>query len=110
MMGLIGIELERACNIGHLNHQYCPYHYDLWDFVGLAVCVMHVCQRRVGMVDALAFFRERVREAGEISARAFERCRPNLNEMGLCPICQEGYKLGGYGVLSCGHIMHLHCR
>ena len=62
------------------------------------------------MVDALAIVRERVRLAGEISARAFVRWRPDPNGMGLCPICQEGYKLGGYGVLCCGHIIHLHCR
>ena len=61
------------------------------------------------MVDALAIVRERVREAGEIPARAFDRCCPNPSGMGLCPICQEGYKLGGYSVLRCGHIMHLHC-
>ena len=31
------------------------------------------------------------------------------NKMGLCPICQEGFDLGGYGVLACGHIIHLDC-
>jgi hypothetical protein len=30
--------------------------------------------------------------------------------MGLCPICQDGFELGGYGVLRWGHVMHLHCR
>ncbi len=28
---------------------------------------------------------------------------------GVPPICQEGYELGGYGVLVCGHIMHRNC-
>ena len=31
------------------------------------------------------------------------------DEMGLCPICQEGFDLGGYGVLACSHIIHLDC-
>ena len=71
---------------------------------------MRVCHRRVGPVDALTIVRERVRRAGEISGRAFVRWRPDPKVLGLCPICQYGYKLGGYGVLLCGHIMHLHCR
>ena len=32
------------------------------------------------------------------------------NEIGLCPIFQEGFDLGGYGVITCGHIMHIDCR
>jgi len=43
-------------------------------------------------------------------AHVFVRGFPDPDEMGLCPIYQEGYKLGLYGVLQCGHIMHLHCR
>ena len=50
-----------------------------------------------------------MRLAGEISARAFVRWRPEPDGLGLCSICQEGYDLGGYGVLCCGHIMHLQC-
>jgi hypothetical protein len=110
LMGLIGAELRTACDLGHLNHRLCPYHHDLRDFVGLAVRVMRVCHRRVGPVDALTIVRERVRRAGEISGRAFVRWRPDPEVLGLCPICQDGYELGGYGVLLCGHIMHLHCR
>jgi hypothetical protein len=110
MMGLIGDELDRACGVGHLDHHYCPYHFDLQDFVGLAVRVMRVCHRRVGRVDALTIVRERVRMAGESSARAFVSWRPDPDGMGCCPICQEGFELGGYGVLLCGHIMHRHCR
>ena len=83
MMGLIGIELDHACGLGHLDHQYCPYHYNLRELVGLAVRVMRVCQWQVGMVDALAIVRERVREAGEILARAFVRWRPDPDGMGL---------------------------
>ena len=62
------------------------------------------------MVDALATVSERVRIAGELSARAFVRWVPDPYRMGLCPICQDGYELGGYGVLHCGHIMLLQCR
>jgi hypothetical protein len=61
-------------------------------------------------VDALATVSERVTLVGALSARAFVRGYRDPDEMGLCPICQNGYKLGGYGVLQCGHIMHLHCR
>ncbi len=99
MMGLVGAELQRACGLEHLDHQYCPYHYNLRDYVGLAVRVMRVCQRQLGRVDALVIVRERVRMAGELSAHAFLRWRPDPNGMELCPICQDGYKLGGYGVL-----------
>ena len=28
-------------------------------------------------------------------------------KMGLCPICQEGFDLGGYDVIACSLIMHL---
>ena len=110
MMGLIGVELTRACGLGHLNNRSCPYHYDLQDYVGLAVRVMRVCRRRVGIVDALTTVSERVRIAGEISARGFVHWVPDPGRMGLCSICQDGYELGGYGVLHCGHIMHLQCR
>ena len=82
MMGLVGDELRRACGLGHLDHRYCPYHYDLRDFVGLTVRAMRVCRRQVGMVDALEIVRERVRLAGEILARAFVRWRPDPDGMG----------------------------
>ena len=62
------------------------------------------------MVDALAIVRDRVRDAERMSVRAFVRWRPDPDGLGLCPICQNGYELGGYGVLLCGHVMHLHCR
>ena len=42
MMGLVCDELHRACGKSHLDHWYCPYHYNLRDFVCLAVCVMSV--------------------------------------------------------------------
>ena len=42
MMRLVSVELRRACKYGHLNNRFCPYHYDLRDFVGLAVRVMRV--------------------------------------------------------------------
>ena len=110
MVELVSVELRRACDLGRLDHRACNYHFDLRDFVGLAVRVMRVCHWRVGMVAALTIVRDRVRGAGEISARAFVRWRPDPDGLGLCPICQDGYELGGYGVLRCGHIMHLHCR
>ena len=43
MMGLIGVELSRACGLGHLDNRSCTYHYDFRDYVGLAVRVMRVC-------------------------------------------------------------------
>ena len=61
-------------------------------------------------MDALAIVRERVRMAGELSARAFVRWCPDPDGVGLCPTCQDGYELCGYGVLQCSHIMHLHCQ
>jgi hypothetical protein len=103
MMGLIGAELTCACGLGHLDHRSCPYHYDLREYVCLAVHVMRVCRRRVGRVDALSTVSEKVRMAGEVSAHAFLCWSPDPNGMGLCPIFQDGYKLGGYGVLHCGH-------
>jgi len=110
MMGLIGVELTRSCGLGHLNNRSCLYHYNLQDYVGLAVRLMRVCWQRVGLVDALATVSERVRIAGEVLARAFVRWVPDPDGMGLCHICQDGYELGWYGVLHCGHIMHLHFR
>jgi hypothetical protein len=108
MMGLIGHELHRARRAGHLDHRWSPYHYDLRGFVGLAVRVMQVCCRRVGMADALTVVRERVLYAGASSSRAFITFDPD--GMGVCPICQEGFELGGYGVLPCSHVMHHQCR
>ena len=110
MMGLVGAELTCACGLGHLDQRSFPYHYDLRDYVYLAVRVMRVCRRQVGRVDALATVSERVTLVETLLARAFVRGYRDPDEMGLCPICQDGYKLGGYGVLQCGHIMHLHCR
>ena len=44
------------------------------------------------------------------AARAFVRGFRNLDKMGLCPIFQDGFELGRYGVLVRGYIMHLDCR
>ena len=110
MMGLIGAKLTCACGLGKLDHRSCPYHYDLREYVCLAVHVMRVCRRRVGRVDALATVSERVMMVGGLSARAFVRWCPDPDGMGLCPIFQDGYNLSGYSVLHCGHVMHLHCR
>jgi hypothetical protein len=108
MMGLIGHELHRARRAGHLDHRWSPYHYDLWGYVGLAVRVMQVCCWRVGVEDALTVVRERVLYAGASTSRAFITFDPD--GMGICPISQEGFELGGYGVLRCGHVMHRQCR
>jgi hypothetical protein len=105
MMGLIGRELYRARYGGRLG---CSYHYDLRGYVGLAVRVMRVCRRRIGVGDALAAVGERVTYARNSASRAFVASDPG--GMGVCPICQEGFELGGYGVLRCGHVMHRQCR
>jgi hypothetical protein len=105
LMGLIGHELSRASRDGNLGF---TYHYDLRGYVGLAVRVMRVCRRRIGVVDELAVVGGRVRYAAVQVGRAFITFDPD--GMGLCPICQEGFELGGYGVLHCGHVMHRQCR
>ena len=108
MMGLIGHDLHRSRRFGHLDHRWTPYHDDLRGYVGLAVRVMQVCRRRVGVVDALTVVRERVLYAGASSSRGLITFDPN--GMVICPICQEGFDLGGDGVLLCGHVMHRQCR
>jgi hypothetical protein len=108
MMGLIGHELDRSRRVGHLDHRWCPFHYDLWGYVSLAARVMRVCCWRVGVADLLTVVRERVLYAGASTSRAFITFDPD--GMGICPICQEGFELGGYGVLRCGHVMHRQCR
>ena len=59
-------------------------------------------------MDALTDVGERVLYAGSSSSRAFITF--DHKGMGICPICQEGFELGGYGVLLCGHVMHRQCR
>ena len=59
-------------------------------------------------MDALTVVRERVSYAVAASSRAFITFDPD--GMGVCPVCQEGFELGGYGVLLCGHVMHRQCR
>jgi hypothetical protein len=108
MMGLIGHDLHRSRRFGHLDHRWTPYHDDLRGYVGLAVRVMQVFPRRVGVVDALTGVGERVLYAAASTSRAFIAFDPD--GMGICPICQEGFDLGGYGVLLCGHVMHRQCR
>jgi hypothetical protein len=88
--------------------RFCPYHRELQHYVDLAVCVMKVCWRQLGVACALTFVDRAVERAAASTARVFV-CGVQ-GEMGLCPICQEGYELGGYGVLACSHIMHLDCR
>ena len=43
MMGLIDVELTRACGFCHPDQKSCPYHYGLRGYVDLAVRVMRVC-------------------------------------------------------------------
>ena len=64
MMGLINVELTRACSMGHLDHRDCPYHYNLRDYVGLAVRAMRICCWRLGGVDALPSVGGKVEQAG----------------------------------------------
>ena len=44
MMDLIGAELTRASDVGQLDARFLMYHYDLREYVRLAVHVMRVCQ------------------------------------------------------------------
>ena len=44
------------------------------------------------------------------AARAFVLGFRDLDKMGMCLIFQDGFKLGRYGVLVCGSIMHLDFR
>ena len=50
-----------------------------------------------------------IEQAAASSAHVFVRGFRDLDEIGLCPIFQDGYKLGGYGVFAFSHIMHLDC-
>ena len=61
-------------------------------------------------MGALTYVGRLVERAAMSAAHAFVRGFHDLNKMGLCPICQDGFKLGRYGVLVCGCIMHLDCR
>ena len=61
----------------------------------------------MGGADALTFVGRAVERAAALPVCVF--VRGFQDKMGLCPICQEGYDLGGYGVLACSHIMHLNC-
>ena len=81
MMELISVELTRACCLSHLDHRNCPYHYNLRDYVGLAVRVMRLCRRRLGRVDALTSVSGKVERAGAFLARAFVRGICNPDEM-----------------------------
>ena len=60
------------------------------------------------MLGALTFVGRAVERAAALSARVF--VRGFQGEMRLCPIFQEGYESGGYGVLACSHITHLDCQ
>ena len=80
------------------------------EYLRLAVHVMRVCRGQLGNVDALTYVSRSVGRAAISSARAFVRGFRDLDKMGLCPICQDGFELGRYGVLVCGYIMHLDCR
>ena len=70
---------------------------------------MRVCQQRLGGAQALTHVSVSVERAAAASVRVFVCGFRNLEEMGLCPICQEGFGFHGYGFLGCSHIMHLDC-
>ena len=44
ILKFIDTALTRAGHVGQLDARICPYHYDLHDYVGLAVHVMMVCR------------------------------------------------------------------
>ena len=44
MIDLIGAKVTCACDVGQLESRFLPYHYDLREYVHLAVHVMRVCQ------------------------------------------------------------------
>ena len=60
-------------------------------------------------MDALTYVSHSVGRAATSSALTFVRGFQDFDEMGLCPIFQDGFEFGRYGVLACGHIMHLDC-
>ena len=61
-----------------------------------------------GGADGLTFVSGAVEGTAALSARVL--VHGFHGEMGLCSICQDGFDLGGYGVLACSHIFHLDCR
>ena len=61
-------------------------------------------------MDALTYVSHSVERAATSSAQTFVRGFWDLDKMEVCPDFQDGFELGGYGVLACGHIMHLDCR
>ena len=101
MVDLIGAELARASDVGRLDARFLPYHYDLREYVRL-VSVMLVCRGRLGNVDALTYV-SRLMERAAPSVCAKRGFR-NLDKMGLCPICQDGFKSGSM-VFLCAVIL-----
>ena len=61
-------------------------------------------------MDALTYVSHLVERAATSSAHTFVRGFRDLDKMEVCLVCQDGFELGRYGVLACGHIMHLDCR
>jgi len=61
-------------------------------------------------VDALTYVSHLVERAAMSTAQKFVRGFQDFDKMVLCPICQDGFESGRYGVLACGHIMHQDCR
>ena len=61
-------------------------------------------------MGTLTYASHLVERAAMSAARAFVRGFRDLNKMGLCPIFQDGFELGRYGVLVRSYIMHLDCR
>ena len=44
LMDLIGAKVTCASDVGQLDARFLPYHYDLREYVRLAVHVMRVCR------------------------------------------------------------------
>ena len=66
--------------------------------------------RAIRNVGALTYVSRSVERAATSMHKFFVRGFQDFDEMRLCPICQDGFELGRYGVLACRHIMHLDCR
>ena len=66
----------------------------------IAICV----SRAIRNVGALTYVSCSVERAAMSAARAFVRGFRNLDKMGLCPICQDGFELGSM-VFLCAVIL-----
>ena len=85
MMDFVSAEFTHARQLGHVDLGNCPYHYDLRDYVGLALRVMRVCRRCLGGAVALTYVSSTVEQV--VAASACVSVRGFGGNTGLCPIC-----------------------